>query len=214
MVCFLGQGASICSLVSEPTRSRWPGEIQNSGRQGASSEISNGAGLVARRHSIVDWIVGDSHGCSDELAQLVGKLALTAEDTLVSVGDLFHRGPDPAGVMDILRAVEAKFILGNHELRVLERFGLAPLQADGADRPSLRTDFPGLEDADSEGVGRRPCPVPPHRREEVLVFLQGHSGYYLESDDLPAAGLTTDDRAWCVVHAGPSTPRARNQPKP
>ena len=148
---------------------------------------------------MVNWIVGDIHGCSDELAQLVGKLELTAEDTLVSVGDLFHRGPDPAGVMDILRDVEAKFILGNHELRVLDRFGLAPLQADGADRPSLRTDFPGLEDADLEGVGRRPCLVPPHRREEVLVFLQGYSVYYLESDDLPAAGLTTDGRAWCVA---------------
>ena len=107
-----------------------------------------------------------------------------------------------------------RLLWGNHELRVLERFGLAPLQADGADRPSLRTDCPGLEDADLEGVGRRRCPVPPHRREEVLVFLQGYSGYYLESDDLPAAGLTTDGRAWCVVHAGPSTPRARNQPKP
>ena len=71
-------------------------------------------------------MVGDSHGCSDELAQLVGKLALTAEDTLVSVEDLLHRGADPVGVMDIRRAVEAKFILGNHELRVLERFGLAP----------------------------------------------------------------------------------------
>jgi serine/threonine protein phosphatase 1 len=151
---------------------------------------------------MVNWIVGDIHGCSDELAQLVGKLELTAEDTLVSVGDLFHRGPDPAGVMDILRDVEAKFILGNHELRVLDRFGLAPLQADGADRPSLRTDFPALEDADLEGDGRRPCLVPPHRREEMLVFLQGHSGYYLENDDLPAAGLTTDGRAWCVVHAG------------
>ena len=146
---------------------------------------------------MVNWIVGDIHGCSEELSQLVSNLALTAEDTLISVGDLFHRGPDPAGVMDILRAVQAKFVLGNHELRVLDRFGLAPLQADGADRPPLRTDFPGLEDADLEGDGRRPCLVPASRRAEVLAFLQGHSGFYLESVDLPA-----DELAWCVVHAG------------
>ncbi|MDP6954329.1 MAG: metallophosphoesterase [Planctomycetota bacterium] len=151
---------------------------------------------------MTSWIVGDIHGCSEELAQLVDELALTPQDTLVALGDLFHRGPDPAGVLDILRDTNAQFILGNHELRVLDRFGLAPLRADGDDRPALRTEFSNLKDADLEGDGRRPCLVPAARREELLRFLQEHSGYYLEQGAIPSATRTQDDRSWCVVHAG------------
>ncbi len=151
---------------------------------------------------MTSWIVGDIHGCSEELAQLVDELALSPQDALVTVGDLLHRGPDPAGVLDILQEHNARFILGNHELRVLDRFGLAPLRADGSDRPALRTEFPPLADRDLEGDGRRPCLVPEERRADVLRFLQEHSGYYLEQADLPGAGRTHDDRSWCVVHAG------------
>ena len=61
------------------------------------------------------WIIGDIHGCSDELAELIGKLDLGDDDTLVSVGDLFHRGPNPIGVMDLFREAGGVFILGNHE---------------------------------------------------------------------------------------------------
>jgi hypothetical protein len=148
------------------------------------------------------WIVGDIHGCAEELAELVERLALGPGDRLLSVGDLFHRGPDPAGVMDVLRAAGAAFILGNHELRVLERFQLAPRRADGSDRPPLRTDFPPLTDDDLAGDGRRACVVAPERRAEVVAFLQTHHGFFAESASFEGAGPTPDGRAWCAVHAG------------
>lgn len=147
------------------------------------------------------WLVGDIHGCATELHELVGKLNLGDQDRLVSVGDLFHRGPDPAGVMDVLREAKAEFILGNHEQRVLERFGLDPSLSDGTDRPPLRTDFPDLTDADLAGDGNRACIVPAERRSEVLVFLQSHSGFFLENTCLPTSGPTKDGRPWCAVHA-------------
>lgn len=148
------------------------------------------------------WIVGDIHGCAVELAELVERLALGPEDRLLSVGDLFHRGPDPVGVMEVLRGAGATFILGNHELRVLARFRLAPHLADGSDRPPLRTEFPPLAEGDLAGDGRRPCVVPRERRAEVVTFLQGHAGFFVESAAFEGAGPTKDGRPWCAVHAG------------
>ena len=148
------------------------------------------------------WILGDIHGCSTELGELIEKLDLQPTDTLVSVGDLFHRGPDPIGVLDIFTAAGGVFILGNHELRVLERFRLAPRKTDASDRPALVSEFGELDPEDLAGDGRRPCDVPAERRADVLRFLQGHSGFYLENSALPHAGLTKDRRPWCAVHAG------------
>lgn len=160
------------------------------------------------------WLIGDIHGCSAELAELIDKLQLGANDTVLSVGDLFHRGPDPAGVMDVLREARATFILGNHELRVLERFHLEPSLSDGSDRPPLRTDFPPLDDDDLAGDGKRACIVAPERRAEVLAFLQTHAGFYAESGSLPGAGPTRDGRPWCAVHAGLPPGRAPKSAKP
>ncbi len=148
------------------------------------------------------WIVGDIHGCSEELGELVSRLELGDGDTLVSVGDLFHRGPDPIGVKDIFQEVGGKFILGNHELRVLDRFRLGPKLADGSDRPELVSEFGELDGLDLAGDGMRSCNVMPEHRAEVLRFLQGHMGFYLENTGLDRAGPTKDGQPWCVVHAG------------
>jgi serine/threonine protein phosphatase 1 len=148
------------------------------------------------------WIVGDIHGCARELEEIVSRVDFARGDKLVSVGDLFHRGPDPAGVMEILRACRAQFVLGNHERVVLARCGLAPKRNDASDRPALRTNFPPLEDEDLAGDGGQPCLVERDVRAEILRFLQGHSGYQLTSDQIEGAGRTPDDRAFRVVHAG------------
>lgn len=148
------------------------------------------------------WIVGDIHGCASELEALIGYLALSEDDTLVSCGDLFHRGPDPVGVMELLKESKAKFILGNHERTVLKRVGLDPHHIDASDRPPLREQFPPIDASDLAGDGSQPCLNTEGRREELLVFLQSHSGYFLRNRDLEQAGPTHDGRDWCVVHAG------------
>ena len=84
------------------------------------------------------WIVGDIHGCAEELAELIGRLDLGEDGHLVACGDLFHRGPDPAGVMDLLTDCGASFVLGNHERAILRRVHLDPRRADGSDRPQLQ----------------------------------------------------------------------------
>lgn len=147
------------------------------------------------------WVVGDVHGCAEELALLLERLALGPGDRLISVGDLFHRGPDPSGVLDLLEGAKASFILGNHEHAVLARAGLAPARADGSDRPALRLTFPPLEPGDLAGDGRRALNAPRERLAEFLVFLQGHRGYFLEQAGVDGAAATRDGRPWRVVHA-------------
>ncbi|HVJ91949.1 MAG TPA: metallophosphoesterase family protein [Labilithrix sp.] len=65
-------------------------------------------------------IVGDVHGCVDELRALLDALAFTTGDRLVFVGDLVVRGPDSLGVLDIARTTGALVVRGNHEQRLLE----------------------------------------------------------------------------------------------
>ena len=160
------------------------------------------------------WIIGDIHGCARELAELLARLAPADHDRIVALGDLFHRGPDAAGVMDLLRERRAQFLLGNHEEKVLHRMRLAPREADGADRPPLRTEFPPLGEEDLVGDGGRPLRAPRARYGELLCFLQGHSGYYLTHEDVDGAGPTADGRPWSVVHAGLSLARGVRGSRP
>lgn len=61
-------------------------------------------------------IIGDIHGCHDELLELCERVALTADDVLVSVGDLVDRGPEPGKVVRFFRKrPRSVVIMGNHE---------------------------------------------------------------------------------------------------
>lgn len=148
------------------------------------------------------WVVGDIHGCADELARLLERLKLAPSDRLVSVGDLFHRGPDSSGVIRILREVRAQFVLGNHELAVLRRIGLAPSSLAAEDRPPRRNEFPEIDAEDLAGDGGTPCDVEPEGRADLLRFLQEHAGFVLRHARIEGAGATRDGLEWCVVHAG------------
>jgi predicted phosphodiesterase len=63
--------------------------------------------------------IGDIHGCHQEFAELLERLALTKDDRLILLGDLVNRGPDTLKVIDLARANRAVSLLGNHELRLL-----------------------------------------------------------------------------------------------
>jgi serine/threonine protein phosphatase 1 len=75
------------------------------------------------------FVVGDIHGCVDELDVLLSGIGLVAEDRLVFVGDYIDRGPDSRGVVDRLLALDAEpgrectFLRGNHEDMLLAYLG-------------------------------------------------------------------------------------------
>lgn len=73
-------------------------------------------------------IVGDIHGCIDELLDLVEAAALRAGDRLISLGDIINKGPAPEEVFEFLsRRPNTLILMGNHEARHLE------LPSDGSD---------------------------------------------------------------------------------
>lgn len=148
------------------------------------------------------WVIGDIHGCADELAALIETIAPGSHDELVSVGDLFHRGPDPLGTLALLEEHRVRFVLGNHEHVVLSRLGLAPARVDSRDR-QIRAPLPSaLDDEALFGDGDQPCLVAPADRGRIVEFLQTHSGFFLRRRTLAHAAPTRDGREWFCVHAG------------
>ena len=130
------------------------------------------------------WVVGDIHGCAEELAELIGQLQLGEGDRLISVGDLYHRGPDPLGVARQLTEAGAEIVLGNHEHVVLQR-----LQMLGPD-----ADWNGFDAADLAGDGRTGlADFDPARSAELLEPLRARP-YFLRGN--------TKGMDWIVVHAG------------
>ncbi|QEM13913.1 metallophosphoesterase [Mucilaginibacter rubeus] len=66
------------------------------------------------------FVVGDIHGCHDELIALVKKIGLTDEDTLISVGDIVDRGNKSKAVYEYLKyRPNTKVLIGNHERKHL-----------------------------------------------------------------------------------------------
>ncbi len=64
-------------------------------------------------------MVGDVHGCVEELEDL---LAEARPDRVVLVGDLYTKGPDPAGVWRVVSERRAEVVLGNHDAWVLDHW--------------------------------------------------------------------------------------------
>src|SRR5690606_35296703 len=66
-------------------------------------------------------IIGDVHGCYDELLLLLEKVDFNEEkDRLIFVGDLINKGPKSLEVVLFVQKLNAECIKGNHELRFIE----------------------------------------------------------------------------------------------
>jgi len=64
-------------------------------------------------------VVGDVHGCLEELLALIVKCGVTPDDRVVLVGDVVAKGPDSQGVVQWARESGAHAVLGNHDAHVL-----------------------------------------------------------------------------------------------
>ena len=65
--------------------------------------------------------VGDVQGCAAELRDLLRAAGFdAARHRLALCGDLINRGPDSAGALELARRLDARVVLGNHEVSLLE----------------------------------------------------------------------------------------------
>jgi hypothetical protein len=67
------------------------------------------------------FVVGDIHGCYDELLALVESVGLGESDRLISVGDLVTKGGKSREVLELFMS-DARFssVIGNHDRALLE----------------------------------------------------------------------------------------------
>ena len=69
-------------------------------------------------------VIGDIHGCFDELQELLSLMGPTDDDEIISVGDIVDRGPNSPQVVEFfMRRKKSAVIKGNHE-RKHERFSM------------------------------------------------------------------------------------------
>lgn len=62
-------------------------------------------------------VVGDIHGCYDELSELLSRVRLGADDRVIAVGDLITKGEKSQEVLDLF-INDSRFssVIGNHDL--------------------------------------------------------------------------------------------------
>lgn len=133
-------------------------------------------------------IIGDVHGCSGELRELLDKLGYEEKDgsyvhpdgrCAVFLGDLTDRGPDSMGtlklVMDMVKKGSALCITGNHDNKLERYLGGRNVQVSHGMESTIKE----LEQADPDLVA------------EVRAFLEGLISHYV-----------LDDGKLVVAHAG------------
>jgi hypothetical protein len=148
-------------------------------------------------------IVGDVHGCVDELGRLLDALAPAAADRVFFVGDLIARGPDSLGVLALYRQVNARSVLGNHESTLLAAHRA---RRDGTKRPRLSSLHYALlhrlGEADWELLEKLP----------LSLSLPEHGLCVVHAGVLPAQGLSALD-AWTLTHIRSIDPQGKPSPR-
>ena len=92
-------------------------------------------------------VVGDIHGCYDELMDLLEKVSFEQSDKLISVGDLVTKGPKNREVLELFMT-DPRFstVIGNHDLALRRRWNGEDIELKNAQRDSHK-ELKGEKDA-------------------------------------------------------------------
>ena len=84
-------------------------------------------------------VVGDIHGCFDELTDLLGLFNLQSDDRVIAVGDLITKGPKNREVLDLLMS-DPRFssVVGNHDRKIRQRLRGEPVRLNKDRRRVLK----------------------------------------------------------------------------
>ncbi|HKR11913.1 MAG TPA: metallophosphoesterase [Pyrinomonadaceae bacterium] len=101
-------------------------------------------------------VVGDIHGCFDELKDLLDKVGLGPDDRVVSVGDLITKGPKSREVLELFMT-DARFttVMGNHDLALRRKWYGEDVDLKPSQRETHR-ELKGEKDAYASYLNRLP----------------------------------------------------------
>ncbi|WP_284014401.1 metallophosphoesterase family protein [Halobaculum litoreum] len=158
-----------------------------------------------RRVDVSAWsdvyVVGDVHGCPDELDRLLAALDVTDDDLVVFVGDLVRKGPDSKGVVERVRDADNMLtVRGNNEEKLLRGDKELPeLTDDDLDWiASLPVAISWAGDDDTHGA------LVVHGGVDPRVPLTEHSVDDLQNNrSLQPGGSYGDRPYWWEQYAGP-----------
>jgi len=84
-------------------------------------------------------VVGDIHGCFDELTDLLDLLKLQDDDRLIAVGDLIVKGPRNREVLDHLISDNRwSSVVGNHDRKIRQKLRGEPVRLTREQRQALK----------------------------------------------------------------------------
>jgi hypothetical protein len=132
-------------------------------------------------------VVGDVHGCRDEAERLLDLVKFGTGDALYFLGDLLSRGPDPEGVLALVRRTGAKSVRGNHDDALLR--WRAAQRAGDSDPPvkgSQRRVAEQLDDKDWELIESLPLYIDLPEHGARLVHAGVVPGVAIEAQPLEA----------------------------
>ncbi|HEY5884821.1 MAG TPA: metallophosphoesterase [Pyrinomonadaceae bacterium] len=82
-------------------------------------------------------VVGDLHGCYDELLDLLEKVSFGSEDRLICVGDLITKGPKNREVLDrFMTDPQFSAVIGNHDLALRRRWNGEKVKLKASQKPT------------------------------------------------------------------------------
>mgnify|MGYP001812815746 FL=1 len=129
-------------------------------------------------------IVGDLHGCREELEDLLDESGWERGDQLVAVGDLVAKGPDSQGVIRLLQDIGGRAVRGNHDQHCLRWWDA---KRSGEPLPKLRPSHQAvaevLEESDWIWLAGRP----------LWLELPEHDALVVHAGLLPALPLEEQD---------------------
>ncbi len=83
-------------------------------------------------------VVGDIHGCFDELTDLIERLNPQPDDRLIAVGDLITKGPKNREVLDLLISDPRwSSVVGNHDRKIRQKLRGEPVRLNKEQRATL-----------------------------------------------------------------------------
>jgi len=129
-------------------------------------------------------VVGDIHGCYDELMELLETVELGEKDRVVSVGDLITKGPKSKEVLEVFMT-DARFstVIGNHDLALRRKWNGEDIELKRAQKDAHK-ELSGEKDAYAIFFNRLPFTI------DLDTHLVVHAGF---RPNVELFSQTTDD---------------------